>query len=225
MFLIETLLILITDQGEEIRMTNNMDIPFEDSDDPQARQTNETVYMLYSRDPVRTPFQWDDTKWAGFSNTTGRTWLPVHENYKTLNLKAQKEAKRSTFKLYKSLIELRNKNHVLQIGGYESKAVSEDVFGFIRTLRDHHTVAVFVNLGEATTVSLEDLFDEDEFSNETKAKVLIVTSDSTLEVGNNVDVRKITLGAYDAVVLEVSSATKLAISLLFVACSLIKLIF
>lgn len=206
-------------------MTNNMDISFEDSDDPQARQTNETVYMLYSRDPVRTPFQWDDTKWAGFSNTTGRTWLPVHENYKTLNLKAQKEAEKSTFKVYKSLIELRNKNHVLQIGGYQSKAVTEDIFGFIRTLRGHHTIAVFINLGGETTVSLEDLLDEEEFSDKTEAKILIVTSSSKLEVGKNVDVRNFTLSAYDAVVLEVSSATKLAISLLLVVCSLIKLIF
>jgi alpha-glucosidase len=207
-------------------MTNNMNISFAESDDPQARQTNETVYMEYSRDPVRTPFQWDDTEWAGFSNTTGKTWLPIHKDYMTVNLKAQKAATKSTFKLYQSLIELRKKNHVLQLGGYEAKAVSENVFAFIRTLKAHNTVAVFVNLGGATTVSLKDLLDAKEFSDKTKAKILIVNNNSTMEVGKMVDdVQKITLGAYDAVILEVSSASKLAISMLLIVCSLIKFLF
>lgn len=207
-------------------MTNNMNISFEESDDPQARQTNESVYLLYSRDPVRTPFQWDDTKFAGFSETTGKTWLPVHENYKTVNLDAQKKADKSTYKLYKSLIELRKKNHVLQIGGYEGHAVADNVFGFIRTLKDHETVAVFVNLGGEATVNLKDLLDEKDFTDKTKAKILIVNNNSTMEVGKMVgNVQNITLGAYDAIVLEVSSATKLAISMLLIVCNLIKSIF
>lgn len=38
-------------------MTDNRDITWGETDDPAACQTNETVYQLYSRDPVRTPFQ------------------------------------------------------------------------------------------------------------------------------------------------------------------------
>lgn len=38
-------------------MTDNRDITWAETDDPAACQTNETVYQLYSRDPVRTPFQ------------------------------------------------------------------------------------------------------------------------------------------------------------------------
>lgn len=44
-------------KGEEIRMTNNNDITWEETDDRSACQTNRSVYHLYSRDPVRTPFQ------------------------------------------------------------------------------------------------------------------------------------------------------------------------
>lgn len=202
-----------------------MDISFLESDDPQARQTNESVYLQYSRDPVRTPFQWDDTKFAGFSDTEGKTWLPVNKNYETLNLKAQQEAEKSTYKLYQSLIKLRKENHVLQIGGYEGKTVADRVFGFIRTLKDHKTIAVFVNLGEEATVSLRDLLDEVDFSDKTKAEILIVNNNSTMKIGSMVeDVEKIDLGAYDAVVLEVSSATKLAVSMLLVVFSLIKFI-
>jgi hypothetical protein len=44
-------------KGEEILMTDNRDITWAETDDPNACQSNETVYQLYSRDPVRTPFQ------------------------------------------------------------------------------------------------------------------------------------------------------------------------
>lgn len=123
-------------------MTDNKNITFEETDDPQACQIGEDEYLDYSRDPVRTPFQWDDTDWAGFSNTTYKTWLPVHANYKEVNLKAQKEAEKSTFKLYQSMIKLRKENLVLQTGGYEGKVLSSSLFGFTRTLKDHDTIAV-----------------------------------------------------------------------------------
>lgn len=205
-------------------MTDNRNITFEESDDPQLRLTNETVFMQFSRDPARTPFQWDDTAWAGFSNTTGRTWLPVHANYHAVNLKAQKEADRSTFKMYQRLIELRKYNRVLQIGGYISTALNETVFGYIRTLTGHHTIAVLVNLGGATTANLRDILG-DEYSSETRVRVLITTSTSALQVGSTIgDNEYIELGPYDAVVLEVSSATKLVVSMLLLLSSLIKLI-
>lgn len=43
--------------GEEILMTDNREISWDETDDPAACQTNKTVYQLYTRDPVRTPFQ------------------------------------------------------------------------------------------------------------------------------------------------------------------------
>lgn len=207
-------------------MTNNMNISFADSDDPQARQTNETVYMLYSRDPVRTPFQWDETDFAGFTeSTTTKTWLPVHENYKTQNLKAQKVAAKSTFKLYQEMIKLRKSNHALQMGDFSSKAVSETVYGFTRHVDGEDAVSVFINLGGATTVSLKDLIG-DYFHGNTKAKVLLVNNNSTLVVNSTIaDPTKIQLGPYDAVVLEISSATKTVVSMLLLVCTLVKLIF
>lgn len=191
-------------------MTNNMNISFEDSDDPQARQTNETVYLLYSRDPVRTPFQWDDTEWAGFSNTTEKTWLPVHKDYITQNLKAQKEAEKSTFKLYQDMIKLRKTNHALQMGDFTAKAVSDTVYGFTRqVVGEKAGVSVFINLGGATTVNLKDLIDY-KYTDNTVAKVLLVNNNSTLAVNSVIaDPTKIPLGMYDAVVLEVSGIEEL----------------
>ena len=44
-------------------------------------------YKKFSRDPCRGPIQWNSEKNAGFSRAD-RTWLPVHPNYKTHNIKA-----------------------------------------------------------------------------------------------------------------------------------------
>lgn len=206
-------------------MTDNRNITFEESDDPSARNTNETVYMLYSRDPCRTPFQWDDTDWAGFSNTNNKTWLPVHANYKRLNLKAQKAAEKSTFKLYQNLLRLRKESRVLQVGAYEPKVLSENLFAFTRTFKDYNPIAVFVNLGESTTASLKGLIKAENLPDSPKARILIVNNNSTLVVGDWIkNIESIPLGKYDAVVLEVSSATRMVSSVLLFICSLVKII-
>lgn len=183
-------------------MTDNRNISFEESDDPQAKQTNETVYMLYTRDPVRTPFQWDDSANAGFSSTTGKTWLPIHQNYRTVNLKAEKEATKSTFKLYQRLIQMRRENTVLRTAPLQTKVVSEEVFGFVRPTAEV-SIAVFVNLGNAKQVSLRDLLTPADFNTNLKAKVLVANNNSTLNINDMVDILNIPLGQYDAVVLEV----------------------
>lgn len=54
-------------QGEEIGMSNT-EISWADTTDPQACNTNDPInYWKSSRDPARTPFQWDDTSFAGIS--------------------------------------------------------------------------------------------------------------------------------------------------------------
>lgn len=213
--------------GEEILMTDNRDITWEQTEDPAACNTNSSVFQEFTRDPVRTPFQWDETENAGFSDSKNGTWLPIHKDYKTTNLKAEKAAEKSTFKLYQELIKYRQ-NDVLAIGGYESKAISSDLFAYQRTLKGHNTVVVFINLGNAKTVNLRDLLDEEDISDKTKVKVIITNNNSKLYdmKGKDVDdFEKIELGNFDAVILEVSSATKFTISILLIACSLFKFLF
>ena len=68
----------VTYQGEEIGMVNNFDITFEETVDPRGVNCGEDHYNDYgcSRDPERTPFQWDGTENAGF--TAGdSTWEAV----------------------------------------------------------------------------------------------------------------------------------------------------
>lgn len=90
--------VAVTYQGEEIGMRDGY-VSWEDTVDVEAlnRGDNET-YMLYSRDPARTPYHWNDGISAGFSTNTS-TWLPVAEDYKEINLQKQKEDERSHYKV------------------------------------------------------------------------------------------------------------------------------
>lgn len=111
-------------------------ISFEDTVDPQACNAYpdgpvDDGWQWASRDPVRTPFQWDDSSNAGFCECgNNKTWLPLNTNYRDLNLELQKSRRKSTFKFYKELSELR-KDDTMQENGYESFVVN-DVFAYTR---------------------------------------------------------------------------------------------
>lgn len=121
---------------------------WEDTQDPAACNTNPDVYKKYSRDPERTPFQWDSTKDAGFS-TAGKTWLPVNPNYVDINVKAQKGAAKSHLKFYQQLMELRRHKTFID-GSLRVQALSRHVLAYTRELRDSETFVVVINLGEST---------------------------------------------------------------------------
>jgi alpha-glucosidase len=54
----------ITYNGEEIGMVDEH-ISYEDTVDPAGLNAGPERYELFSRDPERTPFQWDDTLSSG----------------------------------------------------------------------------------------------------------------------------------------------------------------
>ena len=74
----------VTYQGEELGMTNT-NISWEDTLDPAGLACGPQGYSACSRDPERTPFQWNEELNAGFS-TANHTWLPVNQNYHWLNV-------------------------------------------------------------------------------------------------------------------------------------------
>lgn len=77
----------MTYNGEEIGMEDTF-IKWEQTKDPQALNAGEGNYLAKSRDLERTPFQWDDSAAAGFSDAKD-TWLPVNPNYWRINLKVR----------------------------------------------------------------------------------------------------------------------------------------
>lgn len=58
--------VAITYNGEELGLTD-VYLSWKDTVDPQACRTNESYFQTVSRDPARTPFQWDDSVSAGNS--------------------------------------------------------------------------------------------------------------------------------------------------------------
>ncbi|KAF7391052.1 hypothetical protein HZH66_009532 [Vespula vulgaris] len=115
--------VAVTYYGEEIGMVDKSDISWEDTQDPQACNAGKDKYRSRSRDPNRTPFQWDSNENSGFSKGN-RTWLPVHDNYKGLNLENQKNTpQQSLYKMYRTLIQLRNTSRALQHGELKMKVM------------------------------------------------------------------------------------------------------
>lgn len=96
--------------GDEIGMENGR-IPRKEMKDRYGK----LFYPFYKgRDRYRTPMQWNARKYAGFSQS--RPWLPVHKNYKTVNVEQQSVQKDSLLHLYQQLIVLRKRHRVLQYG-------------------------------------------------------------------------------------------------------------
>src|SRR4051812_13736659 len=66
--------------GDEIGMLD-VAIPIEEVQDPQGLNMPD---KNLSRDPARTPMQWDSSENAGF--TTGKPWLRLHRSYRRMNV-------------------------------------------------------------------------------------------------------------------------------------------
>lgn len=103
-------------------------ISWEDTVDPFACNKNESTYYTVSRDPERTPLQWDNSKNAGF--TSGKPWLPISTNYKCVNVRTQRDQPRSHLNVYKRLAKLR-KEASLTDASYES-ALFGDIYAYKR---------------------------------------------------------------------------------------------
>ena len=136
-------------QGEELGMTN---VPFgsmEDIRDIESinayRELTENgimepeeifEYICYKgRDNARTPMQWDDSEYAGF--TTGTPWIMVNPNYTKINAKEQMSRKDSVFHYYQKLISLRHSEETVVYGKFELlMPEDEKIFAYTRTLND-----------------------------------------------------------------------------------------
>jgi oligo-1,6-glucosidase len=151
--------------GDELGMTN---IDFQTIDQYQdiaAKNSYQKAMMegedmelfmrklnFSSRDNGRTPMQWNTSQNAGFS--TGKPWLPVNENYKTINVEASKNDPNSILNHFKKMVKLRKENPVLIHGTYELIAKEHpQIYAYTRTL-GQEKMLVILNFSKETT-SLE----------------------------------------------------------------------
>lgn len=105
-------------------------LSWDDTVDPAACNSNPSIYEHFTRDPERTPFQWNNEKNAGFS-TADKTWLPVAKNYKKINVRIEDSSERSHLKVYRSLQDLRKENS-LKYGQFKYAALTEQVIAIVR---------------------------------------------------------------------------------------------
>ena len=188
-------------QGEELGMTN---CPFNTLDNfrdlesinafheltEQGKMTEEDMMAAIGykgRDNARTPMQWDDSAYAGFS--TANPWIMVNPNYTKINAKDQVNREDSVFKYYQKLIKLRHESELIVYGTYDLILDDDkDIYAYIRTLGDEKLI-VYCNFSENTReVELPEEF--------TNGKVLI---------SNYIDAKvnhKITLIPYEAIVIQ-----------------------
>jgi alpha-glucosidase len=115
-------------------------IPQDIVQDPQGIR-----FPGYSRDPERTPMQWDASPHAGFS--TVEPWLPVAANSTTRNVATQRDDPRSLLNLVRTLTHLRRDLPALQIGDYRSLDThNDDIFAYVRSTPEQRLLVV-LNFG------------------------------------------------------------------------------
>ena len=139
------------------------------------------------RDNARTPMQWDDSAYAGFS--TAEPWIMVNPNYTKINAKDQVSREDSVFKYYQNLIRLRHNSDLIVYGTYDLiLADDKDIYAYTRTLGDEKLI-VYCNFSENTReVELPEEF--------TNGKIFISNyDDATVN-------EKITLRPYEAIVIQ-----------------------
>ncbi|XP_022114736.2 maltase 2 [Pieris rapae] len=187
--------VAVTYMDEEIGMVDGY-VSWEDTVDPSGCNTNDPVnYVKSSRDPDRTPFQWNAELNAGFS-TAAKTWLPVADGYEMLNVEAQKLAERSNLKVYQALADLRL-NAVFRYGRYDSLALNSDVFAFKRW-HNSETYVIVVNMRDT-----EHEVDLTYFENVTgDASVVVRSVHSPKNEGDILEVSSLPVAGYEGIVLK-----------------------
>ena len=150
-------------QGQELGYSNRAWKSIDEFDDLQTRSQYEfalgegftaeealAACNRFSRDNARTPMQWDASANAGFSS--GTPWLPVHDDYATVNVEAESADPDSPLSWYRRLAELRACRSELICGSYEElMATDEQVYAY-RRQGEGSAAVVLANLsGEAAT--------------------------------------------------------------------------
>lgn len=188
-------------QGEELGMTN---CPFNTLDNfrdlesinafheltEQGKMTEEDMMAAIGykgRDNARTPMQWDDSAYAGFSTTN--PWIMVNPNYTKINAKDQVNREDSVFKYYQKLIKLRHESELIVYGTYDLILDDDkDIYAYIRTLGDKKLI-VYCNFSENTR--------EVELPEEFVNKKVLISNYSDAKAN-----QKITLRPYEAIVIQ-----------------------
>ncbi|MBN1811862.1 MAG: alpha-glucosidase [Anaerolineae bacterium] len=146
----------VTYYGEEIGLAEER-FSAKTAKDPMGRQYAwvpgfllDLLDLYVNRDGCRTPMQWNDGPNAGFCGQDATPWLPVHENYKTINVKSELADEHSLLNTYKQLLHLRRDSGALREGKIQlidGPDMGKNLLAYRREF-DGEEILVAINFGK-----------------------------------------------------------------------------
>ncbi|XP_022090709.1 maltase A3-like [Acanthaster planci] len=192
--------------GEEIVMENTW-VSLDESQDPYAI-VHPNGWKKYTRDPERSPMQWDTTSNAGFSTTTDKMWLPVNQNYLLgVNVADQKADNTSALALYKKLAALRKDEPAFQTNHLKYIIVTETIFSFLRMPDTLGFDSFLVIINAGTSDSTDDysaaLMEGHQLKIKSNTGIIAVSGNMDRD-GESQDMSKVFVVIGEALVIKVS---------------------
>ncbi|CAI6365687.1 unnamed protein product [Macrosiphum euphorbiae] len=100
---------------------------------------------------ARGPMQWDDTKYAGFTDGTNEPWVAVHPDYVTRNVQSESYDPKSYLNFFKSVSKLRQ-TETFKRGGLATDIFNDNkVFVLNRFLPGHENYTLIINMDTSYT--------------------------------------------------------------------------
>jgi oligo-1,6-glucosidase len=114
------------------------------------------VIQKKTRDNARTPVQWSDGEYAGFS--TVHPWIKLNPNYQQINVSQQENDSDSLLNFYRRLTRFYKLHPVLTFGSWTEILVDHpQIIAYIRE-DEHEKLQVIINLSaKPVTFTLEDI--------------------------------------------------------------------
>jgi oligo-1,6-glucosidase len=187
-------------QGEEIGMTN---VAFDNIENYRDIETlnfyremtkkglpkekiMEAIHRI-SRDNARTPMQWDDSPYAGF--TTSTPWIKINPNYPDINVAHDLKDSNSIFHYYQKIIQLRKENLIMIYGDYQLILEDDEhIYSYLRTLNKDRLLIILNFFSSQTIFNLPANIDY-------RDKKLLI---SNYDIGESEDIKRIYLRPYEA---------------------------
>jgi alpha-glucosidase len=132
--------------GDEIGMTQ-VPVPPDRVRDPFQKNL---PGINMGRDGSRTPMQWDDSRYAGFSEA--EPWLPLADDFRQYNVTKQRSDPTSIYHLYRRLIALRRSRSALLRGSYRPIHAAGNLLLFFRE-QGPERLLVALNFGTGAAVA------------------------------------------------------------------------
>lgn len=150
-------------QGQEIGMTNIQLKSIDEFKDMMTFNNEKTFAKLGikgdmflkmanagSRENSRTPVQWDDSEYAGFS--TVEPWFNLNENYKEINVAQAEADENSILNYYRKLLKFRKEHEVAIYGDYKEYYKNSDKLYVYERNLDGEKILVVCSFSEKSVI-------------------------------------------------------------------------